>query len=82
MCLGIPMRIVAVEGDTARCEAGGIERNVSLFMLSHQPPQRGDYVLVHVGYAIQKIDAPAARDARRLHREMLDAERNEDGGYA
>ena len=37
----------------ARCEAGGVEREVSLFMLAENTVQAGDYVIVHVGYAIQ-----------------------------
>lgn len=72
------MRIVEINGDTARCEAGGIEREVSLFMLADDPPDRNDFVLVHVGYAIQKVDAQAARSAWRLHDAML-GEKEADG---
>ncbi len=55
MCLGVPMQIKEIEGYNARCEAKGVERDVSLFIMQHEPLIPGDYVLVHVGYAIQKI---------------------------
>lgn len=60
MCLAIPMRIEAIHGFTARCQAKGVWRDVSLFMMQDAPPAIGDFVMVHVGYAIQKI---AERDA-------------------
>ncbi|OBS08825.1 HypC/HybG/HupF family hydrogenase formation chaperone [Acidihalobacter prosperus] len=65
MCLGIPMRILEIDGDTAVCEAGGIRRNVSLFLLQHAPPSVGEHVIVHVGYALQTLthEDAAARQA-------------------
>jgi hydrogenase expression/formation protein HypC len=60
MCLALPMRIKAMNGLTATCEAKGIEREVSLFMLAHESLQPGDHVLVHVGYAIQKVTSAEA----------------------
>ena len=60
MCLAIPMRIKRITGFTATCEAKGIEREVSLFMLQGEPVAPGDQVLVHVGYAIQKVTAQEA----------------------
>ena len=66
MCLGIPMQIIAIDGSRAHCEAGGIQREASLFLLQDQAVAVGDYVLVHVGYAIQKIDPRYARDALEL----------------
>jgi len=55
MCLGVPMQIKEINGYNARCEAKGVEREINLFMMQHEPLTPGDYVLVHVGYAIQKI---------------------------
>jgi hydrogenase expression/formation protein HypC len=55
VCLAIPMQIKTVSGFNAICEAKGIEREVSLFMLQGESLDPGDHVLVHVGYAIQKI---------------------------
>jgi hydrogenase expression/formation protein HypC len=55
------MRIKSVDGFAAVCEARGIEREVSLFMLQGEPIAPGDHVLVHVGYAIQKVSEEEAR---------------------
>jgi hydrogenase expression/formation protein HypC len=71
MCLAIPMQVLAIEGRTARCGAKGIERDVSLFLLESGSVQVGDYVMVHVGYAIQKVQEEAARSAWELHDRML-----------
>lgn len=74
MCLGIPMRVLERDGFIARCDAKGIQRTVSLFLLQHEPVQPGDHVMVHVGYAIQKISEAEARSAWQLYDEMLAAE--------
>jgi hydrogenase expression/formation protein HypC len=74
MCLGIPMRVVECDGFLARCEARGIERTVSLFLLQHEPLEPGDHVMVHVGYAIQKMSEVDAVSAWDLYDEMLEAE--------
>ena len=74
MCLGIPMQIKHIDGFNARCEAKGVERDVSLFMMQDQPLQPGDFVVVHVGYAIQKITPGEARSAWELYDQMLDGE--------
>ena len=63
MCLGIPMQVVAKDGFKARCEAKGVYRDVSLFLLQGEDIQLGDFVMVHAGSAIQKMapeDAEAA----------------------
>lgn len=72
MCLGIPMQIRAIDGFIARCEAKGVERDVSLFMLQGEALEPGDHVLVHVGYAIQKISPQEARSAWELYDRMLE----------
>jgi hydrogenase expression/formation protein HypC len=54
------MRIVSIEGHKACCEAKGIRREVSLTLLDGQEVVAGDHVLVHVGYALQTIDAAEA----------------------
>ncbi len=74
MCLGVPMRIVERDGFMARCDAKGIERSVSLFLIQHEDVAPGDHVMVHVGYAIQKISAEEARSSWELYDEMLAAE--------
>ena len=74
MCLGIPMQVRAIDGFTARCEAKGVSRDVSLFLMQEEPVGVGDFVMVHVGYAIQKIEPEAAASAWELYDEMLAAE--------
>ena len=74
MCLGIPMRVVERDGFMARCEAKGIERSVSLFLLQHEEVGPGDHVMVHVGYAIQKMSEVDAVNAWELYDKMLAAE--------
>lgn len=74
MCLGIPMQIVEINGYSARCEAKGVERDISLFMLEDGTVKPGDYVMVHVGYAIQKITEQDARSSWELLDEILAAE--------
>jgi hydrogenase expression/formation protein HypC len=71
MCLGIPMQIKQIDGYTARCEAKGVERDVSLFMMQDEPLSEDDFVVVHVGYAIQKISPQEARTAWELYDQML-----------
>ena len=71
MCLAIPMQIAAINGYNARCEARGIEREVSLFLLQGEEVEPGDYVMVHVGYAIQRMSEQEAQSAWELYDEMF-----------
>jgi len=71
MCLGIPMRVVECDGYIAVCEARGIARTVSLFLLQHENIVPGDNVMVHVGYAIQKMSETEAASAWLLYDEIL-----------
>lgn len=73
MCLAIPMQVKEVDGFLAHCEAKGVERDVSLFLVQNEDIGAGDYVLVHVGYAIQKVSQEDARSAWELFDEMLAA---------
>lgn len=66
MCLGLPMRVVTIDGVNAECEAQGIQRTVSLFMMQKHSVEVGDFVIVHVGYAIQKIDPVEAQSRWEL----------------
>ncbi len=74
MCLAVPMKISAIDGFLCTCEARGIEREVSLFMLQDDTLKVGDHVLVHVGYAIQKVSDTEAAESWQLFDEMLAAE--------
>lgn len=77
MCLAVPMRVVAIDGFMARCEARGVQRDVDLFLLQHEAIAPGDHVMVHVGSAIEKLSAERAEQAWAVYDEMferLDAE--------
>jgi len=65
------MRIIEIDGFAARCEARGIERKVSLFLMQHEDLQVGDLVMIHVGNAIQKMTEEDAHTAWELFDEML-----------
>ncbi len=74
MCLAIPMEVKTIDGDKGVVEAGGVTYEVSFRLLPGLAP--GDYVIVHAGFAIQKLDAADAAESIRLFREMEEA----DGG--
>ena len=74
MCLGIPMQIKSIDEFTARCEAKGVERDVSLFMMQDDKLEVDDFIVVHVGYAIQKITPQEAQTAWELYDQMLAGE--------
>ncbi len=69
MCLGILMRVTSLKEDIAVCEAGGIRREVNIFLID-APLAPGDYVLVHVGYAIEKIEPKRAEETLLLIQQM------------
>jgi hydrogenase expression/formation protein HypC len=71
MCLAIPMQIARIDGFAAVCEAKGVSRDVSLFMLQEEELMPGDHVLVHVGYAIQKIPPEEAAATWELLDEVI-----------
>jgi hydrogenase expression/formation protein HypC len=54
------MRIVHIDRHTACCEAKGVRRTVSLSLLGDEDVAIGDYVLIHVGYALQIVSAEEA----------------------
>jgi hydrogenase expression/formation protein HypC len=68
------MQIVEIDGYNARCSAKGVMREVSLFLLQGEPLAVDDYVIVHVGYAIQKMTEQEARSTWELLDELLAAE--------
>jgi hydrogenase expression/formation protein HypC len=65
------MRIVEIDGFTARCEARGIERKANLFLLQHEDVRVGDMVMIHVGNAIQKMSEEEAQSAWEIYDEIL-----------
>ncbi len=71
MCLAIPMKIKKIDGFLAVCEAKGVERDVSLFMLQDETLVVGDYLMIHVGYAIQKVSSQEALSAWETYDQMV-----------
>ncbi|WP_306341714.1 HypC/HybG/HupF family hydrogenase formation chaperone [Thiohalocapsa halophila] len=82
--MGIPMQIQAIDGLVARCEAKGVEREATLLMLGPDEVAVGDYVVVHLGHVIERIDAERAAEAWAIYDEILAAQeldvRAADGG--
>jgi hydrogenase expression/formation protein HypC len=73
MCLAIPGRIVEIvdkENHLAKVEVGGIRRNINLGLLADTEVKPGDYVLIHVGFAMSKIDEQQAAETLRLLHEL------------
>jgi hydrogenase expression/formation protein HypC len=76
------MQIKQIDGFDARCEAKGVERDVSLFMLQHEALAQGDFVVVHLGYAIQKVSPQEAAAAWDIYDEMLVRESRQGSEHA
>ncbi len=74
MCLGIPMRVKQIDGYNALCEAKGIERTVSLFLMMEDDVKVGDLLMISMGNAIQKMSEQEAKLAWELYDEILQAE--------
>lgn len=68
MCLALPVRVVELrDGDTAVVDLGGVRKQVSLALVDNVQP--GDYVVLHVGYALSRLDAAEARRTLELFAE-------------
>ena len=70
MCLGVPMIVKSIENEMATCEIDGVTREASLMMIDDV--EVGDYVLIHAGFAIEKIDEEEAELTLNALREALD----------
>lgn len=69
MCLAIPVKVVELfEGDQALVDVGGVRKEISLALVDGIAV--GDYVILHVGYAIQKLDAEEAEKTLALFAEL------------
>lgn len=76
MCLGIPGQIIEIvdeANDIARVEVSGVRRNVSVALVRPDGIGPGDWVLVHVGFAMNKIDEAEAQETLQLLRALGDA---------
>ena len=74
MCLAIPAKVIRVEGSYALVSIEDVEYNASLLLLDNISP--GDFVLLHAGFAIEKIDPDEAAETMRL---LLEIEKNNPG---
>lgn len=71
MCLSIPVRIVSIDGSMAEVSAGGSLFKAGLHMIENA--KVGDYILLHAGFAIQKISEEEAAETLKILKEMNDA---------
>lgn len=70
MCLAMPAKILAINGDEAEVDFGGAVRRTNVSMVDAKV---GEYVIIHAGFAIQKVDEEEARETLRLWNEFLDS---------
>ncbi len=77
MCLAVPSRIIDIDNLLATVDIFGARKEVSLILLPEEA-QVGDYVLIHAGFALQKIDEAVAMDAMNLIKEYVEALEREE----
>jgi len=73
MCLAIPGKIVEIVdagNRIAKVEVGGVKRNINIGMLAEDETHIGDYVLIHVGFAMSKVDEQEAEETLRVLKEL------------
>ena len=66
MCLGIPGEIVEIlpdQPDLAKVDVSGVRRNINIGLITDDEPRPGDWILIHVGFALSKIDEAEAKAA-------------------
>ena len=68
MCLGIPMKILKKSSDSAEVKSGATSREINIGLLKNV--RVGDYVIVHAGFAIEKLDEKRAKETLEILREM------------
>jgi len=68
MCLGIPMMVVEIHGDEGIVESGGLKKKANFSLMKRVKP--GEYVLLHAGFAIEKIKEGEARKTLKALREI------------
>ena len=69
MCLAIPAKILKTDGKEALADFGGVERRIRIDLVN---AKIGDYVIVHTGYAIQKIDKDEAIESLGYFKEIME----------
>jgi hydrogenase expression/formation protein HypC len=73
MCLGIPAEIIEIHDSFATARIGDIIRDISLDIVD-QEVRVGDYVIIHAGFAIRKVDEDEAKKSLELFQELMDTE--------
>jgi hydrogenase expression/formation protein HypC len=76
MCLSIPAKVLSVEGNTAKASVGGAIVNTSLHLVDDVVP--GDFILIHSGFALQKISEQEALETIRIIEELDRDNREKD----
>ena len=71
MCLGVPMQVISVGEGNIVAEIDGVKKEASLMLLDEAVTE-GDYVIVHAGFAISRLDEEEALETLRLMREVFD----------
>ncbi len=79
MCVGVPMQIVEIHYPTGVAEAKGVKREVGLQLLPEDEIKIGDHVIIHVGFAIEKIDKEHADEIWESLDEILRLMDEEEG---
>ncbi|MHC4591594.1 MAG: HypC/HybG/HupF family hydrogenase formation chaperone [Planctomycetota bacterium] len=75
----MPTRVVEIDGEVGKVELSGTVREVGLQLI--RDPQIGDYVLIHAGFAIQKVDEEEAQETLKFLEEMFGSmERPDEAG--
>ncbi len=69
MCVAAPMKVIEIEGDTIRAELGGTTKEARLDIIDERP-QLGDYVIIHAGFALHRIDPDEAKITLGYWKEM------------
>ena len=72
MCLAVPMKVVSLQDGVGIAEMSGVKKEISFMMLPEA--EIGDYVIVHAGFAIQKLNEEEAQKTLDLFKEMADLE--------
>ncbi|MDU9701884.1 HypC/HybG/HupF family hydrogenase formation chaperone [Helicobacter pylori] len=70
MCLAIPSKVIAINNNVALLETLGVQREASLDLMG-ESVRVGDYVLLHIGYVMSKIDEKEALESIELYQEMI-----------
>jgi len=73
MCVGVPMQVVSIDGDAIVAEVDGVRRSASLMMLADEVAV-GDFLIIHAGFAISKLDEDEARETLQMMREVFSEE--------